>query len=270
MCTCTLLQTRKAAVEPILDVMMRDGLAAYYAAAPEARNPILKEGLMYLIQDLNRWLTECKQRRKFVETMLVTHITPELASPVACLRARACAVWGAYCGARFTDKATITNAVTGVYQVCVRVFVCTRCARGLRLTFTCARALPLPLAPPCLQCLNDKEMVVRITAGGVLNAFLMQSKVARKMLKPHVTDVLGKLFSLLEELGVDEVRPLVRALPRTLPRTLPCVLPHIDVSRVWLPRDAGGAHRQHDCGGVQLAGGAPRAAHGGAHAALVA
>jgi hypothetical protein len=56
-----------------------------------------------------------------------------------------------------------------------------------------------------LQLMSDPVLVVKLTAGGSLAAFLARSKRARKILKPHVMDLLYFLFAMLDELGMDEV-----------------------------------------------------------------
>jgi hypothetical protein len=167
-------KVRRKTLSPILDGMIAGGLqscAAAAATAPSTADPLAKEALMYMIQMNRNYLCGSKKRAGFVEGMLATHVTPELANPHPALRARAASVWGAYISSvDFKAPATVQAAVDGL-----------------------------------LRQLDDRSLAVRLVAGGVLTYFLRHSEVARAMIQPHLVLLLERLFGMLDELGVDEV-----------------------------------------------------------------
>jgi hypothetical protein len=111
------LEVRKAAAAPLLDQMLQGGLAQYEAQTPAERDPYFKEALMFLIQDLHNWLATDKERKKYIETMLSRHVTPELSSTYPFLRSRAIAVWARYADMRFKSGDAMQEVLQQIYGV---------------------------------------------------------------------------------------------------------------------------------------------------------
>lgn len=177
------LEVRKAATAPVLTNMLATGLAA---CPPGGGDPLYKEALLYLVQELHEWLATDKVQKGRLEGLLEGHVTPEFASPHAFLRARAIAVWARYCDIRFRRKDLLMTAVRHVYD-----------------------------------CLSDPALVVKLTAGSSLGAFLARSKSARKAMEPAVMDILKALFRMLDDLGTDEVVRTVGVMCEAYYKLLP-------------------------------------------------
>jgi hypothetical protein len=184
-----LVKHRKTHATPIIDKVIAEFLATYNAAAPQQKDYIGKEVILYTIQSLSSTYFTDKAHRKFVEAMLVTHVTTEFASPVSVLRARAISTWASFASFKFRAQG---NVHTALYAV--------------------------------VKSLDDPSLVVRTVAGGSINYFLIHNKSCRDIMQPYLVHVLQRLFQMLEEIGVDDVVKTVQTMLQVYESHLPTIV----------------------------------------------
>ena len=118
-----------------------------------------------------------KALRGNLDMLMSSHVTPDMLSPVPpFLRVRALDTWAAYVDCNSISKAT-------------------KLAACLNL----------------LGCLHDSSLPVRHSAARVLSYFL-KSKACRAQVRPYITGVISKIFSLLAELGLSSVVETVQLI----------------------------------------------------------
>lgn len=135
------LQIRKAAAMPIIDAMLQGGLQTYAAAADADKDPVFIDAMLHMIVKLHEWLVTDKERKKHVEWLLTTHVAPHLGSPQSYLRARAIQVYVAYSDFKLKDRDHFVAVLGQIYSL-----------------------------------LDDSSLLVKVTAGGSLSAFIARSK----------------------------------------------------------------------------------------------
>lgn len=170
-------KNRKKHVWPIIDSYFAETLTAYAQAPIEARDISSKEVIMRILYHCSRAFRQDKAHRQALPAFLEQHITPELSSPIPYLRVRALQVWSTYIemkGISKKQKTVATNAV--------------------------------------LAALTDASMPVRYTAAAILSGFILASEEAREIIKPHVTDLIGHIFNLLDEFGYEDAVATVETL----------------------------------------------------------
>lgn len=146
-----------------------------YLATPEAdRDYIQKDAALNALFSLDTVLTKSKAHKDQVEAMIVNHILPEFKNPHGFLRLRACKVFSRKFieGIRFQNEQTLVGIVNGM-----------------------------------LDCMFDPELPVRIEAAKTIRFVVMypHSDTVVDVLRPRLPQILEQFFSLMDEIGNDEV-----------------------------------------------------------------
>ncbi|KAJ0395032.1 hypothetical protein ATCC90586_005057 [Pythium insidiosum] len=156
-------------------LMFYNTILSTYLSTPEAeRNYIQKDAALHALFSLDSVLTKSKAHKNQVEGMIVEHILPEFKNPHGFLRLRACKIFSRkYIEAiHFRDESTLVQIVNGM-----------------------------------LDCMFDPELPVRIEAAKTIR-FVVQyphSNVVLDVLQPRLGPILEQFFSLMDEIGNDEV-----------------------------------------------------------------
>lgn len=146
-----------------------------YLAAPEAeRDFIQKDAALHALFSLDGVLTKSKAHKDQVEAMIVNHILPEFKNPHGFLRLRACRLFSRKYieGIQFRNEQTLVAIVNGM-----------------------------------LDCMFDPELPVRIEAAKTIRFVVMypHSESVVDVLRPRLPQILEQFFSLMDEIGNDEV-----------------------------------------------------------------
>lgn len=146
-----------------------------YLATPEAeRDFIQKDAALHALFSLDSVLTKSKTHKDQVEAMIVNHILPEFKNPHGFLRLRACRLFSRKYieGIKFQNEQTLVAIVNGM-----------------------------------LDCMFDPELPVRIEAAKTIRFVVMypHSDTVVDVLRPRLPQILEQFFSLMDEIGNDEV-----------------------------------------------------------------
>lgn len=164
-----LIKTRKKATFlPILGFL--NGVLGEAQARPE--DPVQqsrKDGAMYLVGSLSTLLMDSKVAAGQMESFLATFVLPELKSPVAHLRLRACWVVEQFDGLEYTQEASAMAVLAGI-----------------------------------LACLGDAEFPVRVAASSGL-AGILENGFVRTALPPYLPKVIEAVLALANEIELDSL-----------------------------------------------------------------
>ncbi|RLN05666.1 hypothetical protein BBJ28_00014502 [Nothophytophthora sp. Chile5] len=149
-------------------------LTTYLAASDDKKDYIQKDAALHALFSLDGVLTKSKAHKDQVEAMILTHILPEFKNPHGFLRLRACKIFSRKYieGIRFKDEQTLVNIVNGM-----------------------------------LDAMFDPELPVRIEAAKTIRFVVMypHSDTVVDVLRPRLPQILEQFFSLMDEIGNDEV-----------------------------------------------------------------
>lgn len=149
-------------------------LNTYLASPNETKDFIQKDAALHALFSLDGVLTKSKAHKDQVESMIVTHILPEFKNPHGFLRLRACKIFSRKYieGIEFQNKQTLVNIVN-----CM------------------------------LDAMFDPELPVRIEAAKTIRFVVMypHSNTVVEVLRPRLPQILEQFFSLMDEIGNDEV-----------------------------------------------------------------
>uniref|UniRef100_M4BHV7 Importin N-terminal domain-containing protein n=1 Tax=Hyaloperonospora arabidopsidis (strain Emoy2) TaxID=559515 RepID=M4BHV7_HYAAE len=149
-------------------------LNTYITAPDDKKDYIQKDAALHALFSLDGVLTKSKAHKDQVESMIVTHILPEFANPHGFLRLRACKIFSRKYieGIRFKDEQTLIRIVNGM-----------------------------------LDAMFDPELPVRIEAAKTIRFVVMypHSDTVVEVLRPRLPQILEQFFSLMDEIGNDEV-----------------------------------------------------------------
>ncbi|EGG21185.1 hypothetical protein DFA_01060 [Cavenderia fasciculata] len=138
-------------------------------ADPAARNAGEKYGALAILGHLSDYLKGIAFYRGNLETMLVLHVFPELQSPLGYMRGQACWAFAQFYNIPFSNVSNFSNA--------------------LRLT---------------LNLLGDADLPVRVRAGtSICN--LVRSKQGTDELRPVLSQLLDRLFALMNDIESDDL-----------------------------------------------------------------
>lgn len=149
-------------------------LTTYLATPENERDFIQKDAALHALFSLDGVLTKSKAHKDQVEAMIVNHILPEFKNPHGFLRLRACRLFSRKYieGIQFRNEQTLVNIVNGM-----------------------------------LDCMFDPELPVRIEAAKTIRFVVMypHSDTVVDVLRPRLPQILEQFFSLMDEIGNDEV-----------------------------------------------------------------
>jgi importin-7 len=157
---------RDTVVLPALDSVLGDILARYDAAPAGAKDILGKESALRVIKLLNRLWRRRKVVRTSLESIIVTHVTPEITSPSAFLRMRAISTWSVYADSKSISAPTKMAALDAV-----------------------------------LGRLTDPSSVVKFSAAACLASFLTGFPACRDPVTPFIMPLVEALFGMLDEAG---------------------------------------------------------------------
>ncbi|KAJ3320443.1 hypothetical protein HDV06_005266 [Boothiomyces sp. JEL0866] len=131
-------------------------------------NPNQKYGAMNIMAQLaDMALSEKSPIKDQMEQFLVSHVFPDLTSPHAFLRAKACDVIHQFSEINYKEESNLQFAFTNI-----------------------------------LNCMNDAQLPVRVSSSLALGPFLKYPQVVSAM-KPHVVQVMQGLLNTTNEIDLD-------------------------------------------------------------------
>ncbi|CEG35371.1 ran binding protein 7 [Plasmopara halstedii] len=149
-------------------------LNTYLTSPDDKKDFIQKDAALHALFSLDGVLTKSKAHKDQVESMIVTHILPEFKNPHGFLRLRACKIFSRKYieGIKFKDEQTLISIVNYM-----------------------------------LDAMFDPELPVRIEAAKTIRFVVMypHSDTVVKVLRPRLPQILEQFFSLMDEIGNDEV-----------------------------------------------------------------
>ena len=163
-----LARTRKRKLFNSILSFINSILVNYLESAPEARNPRHKDGALYMVGALADIIQESPLQDQ-MESFLVMHVIPELASPFAFLRARACWIFQNFDFVTFSNNENILLAWQHLSK-----------------------------------CIQERELPVKIEAALSLGTFL-QYDVVRESARPSAVALLQILMNLTSESDSDSI-----------------------------------------------------------------
>ena len=195
---------RAKVVNPIVTDLMTRTFALYesYPQGSPQRDYAGKEVVLRVLGLLNRVWRRQKAFKKHLESLLVTHVFPELSSPHSFLKVRALATVSVFADSKNLSDTSKLRALEGV-----------------------------------LQSLNDKSLPVRFSAAQALQSFLNGCPdVARPALMPHIVQIITTLFSMLDTLGLDTVIDTIKTIVTNFDDLVPQLAPALSskLSEVFL------------------------------------
>ncbi|KAK8790877.1 hypothetical protein WA158_005508 [Blastocystis sp. Blastoise] len=143
-------------------------LNKYNASAPEQRNFIEKEWVLYVLGLLSNNLLSKSVYKGNLEILLNKHVYPEFNSPNGILRARACFT--------YRDYSDLNLNPEHFNHVLEKV----------------------------LGCLRDPDFPVQIAAATTLRDFLEKDE-CQELIRPHVGSILREFLNIMNKLGVEDV-----------------------------------------------------------------
>ncbi|OQR88296.1 hypothetical protein ACHHYP_06979 [Achlya hypogyna] len=148
-------------------------LSAYLAAPVGERDFVQKDAVLHGLMSLDKLLTKSKAHKSQVEALIVAHVLPEFRNAHGFLRLRACKM---FTGHFMSDVEYSDATVTEITQ-CM------------------------------LQCMKDPELPVQIEAAKTLRYIVTyeHSTAALDVMRPHLPDIMQQYFSLMDEIGNDDV-----------------------------------------------------------------
>ncbi|KAL2914370.1 Nonsense-mediated mRNA decay protein 5 [Polyrhizophydium stewartii] len=153
-------------------------LSSYDAAAPEARNPRHKYGILHIMSCLvEQALDDNSPIASNIEAFLITNVIPEIKSPAPFLRARALDTL-----LKFMAEMHIENTS----------FL------GSAFSFV-------------LEALNDAELPVRVTASLALSPFFRYPQV-HEAVKPLAANIMQGLMELTNQIDMDTLTHVMEQL----------------------------------------------------------
>ncbi|KAL3895405.1 MAG: hypothetical protein SGCHY_004718 [Lobulomycetales sp.] len=163
------------------------------APSTEQRNVKAKDGVMQLVSSIAPEMMSKKSPiRENIETFLAVNILPELKSPHAFLRARACDTLLHF------QSSFPPDPVRRLFQD----------PTNLAFVFDAL-----------VSCLQDTELPVRVWAALTLREFMYYPQVC-EMLKPHVPSVMQVLLNLTNEIDMDTLSQTMESVAATFPEQL--------------------------------------------------
>ncbi|KAI9916555.1 hypothetical protein PsorP6_017026 [Peronosclerospora sorghi] len=149
-------------------------LNTYITSPDDKKDYIQKDAALHALFSLDGVLTKSKAHKDQVEPMIISHILPEFKNPHGFLRLRACKIFSRRYieGIKFKDEQTLINIVNGM-----------------------------------LDAMFDPELPVRIEAAKTIRFVVMypHSDTVVELLRPRLPQILEQFFSLMDEIGSDEV-----------------------------------------------------------------
>jgi hypothetical protein len=168
---------RKSSTFPVVEAFLAKSLRHF--SSPQTRNPLILEALLHMLECNGSYVKESKKKHAQIEQILLHFVAPGFQANEAYLRARCCSVWAAYSDIRFTHPASSIG----------------------------------PASLAVFQALQDKgSKYVRFTAANVLKVLMEHNEVARTTLQPYLVNILEVLFTMLDEVGLDEVVETVHTI----------------------------------------------------------
>jgi hypothetical protein len=169
-----LADKRAATTLPIVDKFIRRTFEAVAATPAGARDHGAKDAALRMLGVIASSYEEKRKgrTRAALEALLVSFVTPEL-GPAAppLLRVRAMNVWTSFADVKLVSDEAKADACRGM-----------------------------------LACLQDTTSVpVRIVAAGSLGFLIGESTACAEVVRPVIAPVIARLFSLLDEVGMESV-----------------------------------------------------------------
>lgn len=140
---------------------------------PDVRS---KDGVLYMIGTLASIILEAEAIGDQVETLVLTHVVPDLSSPNHFLRVRACWTIQHFEDLKYSSEANVMTVFRSV-----------------------------------LQCLADPTLPVKIQAAVTLGTFLEFEEI-RTMLTEHLPNVMSTLLDLTNETDLDSLSYVMEKL----------------------------------------------------------
>ncbi|KAJ3159832.1 hypothetical protein HDU86_001484 [Geranomyces michiganensis] len=166
----------KQTFQPIMTII-NDIVTKYNSTPAEQQNPQLKDGAMEMMSVLAHLaLADQSPIKQHMEQFLVTNVIPELKSPHAFLRSRACSTILGFSDLEYTNDQNAQYAFQGI-----------------------------------LHCLKDAELPVRVAAALALPIFLDNVSIT-EALKPHIQDVIGTMMALTNEVDMEALTNVLERL----------------------------------------------------------
>lgn len=141
---------------------------SYNATAPDKRDYMAKEWMLYALELLSGNLLSKDNIRGNVEKVLVDYVYPEFSSPLGFLRARACRLYSSFRKLDL-DPTHLENVVASL-----------------------------------IRCLDDPEFPVCVSAAISLQSYL-NDESRMNLVRPHIRHVVERFITLLQKVAVEEI-----------------------------------------------------------------
>jgi hypothetical protein len=184
----TLVSTRPKTVLPVVEEVIAGVFTSYDAAPAGSKDEVGKEAALRIFGLLNSLWRRKKAVRAQLHGMLVSHVTTELRGSTAFLRVRAIHTWSVYSDSNSVGEDAKMEALAAV-----------------------------------LDCLTDQSLPIRFSAATSLASFLTAFESARTMVAPHAIELMQVLFSMLEEVGIDQVVNTISTVVGSFQDQLPSI-----------------------------------------------
>ncbi|KAI9004065.1 putative nonsense-mediated mRNA decay protein [Gaertneriomyces semiglobifer] len=166
----------KEAFIPIV-TLINSILTKYQTSPPDQQNPREKDGALRMMSSLAPLALSKKSPIKDqVQTFIVSHVLPELRSPHAFLRVRACMTLKSYDEVTFDDPSHLQFAFQGV-----------------------------------VECLHDSELPVKVAAALAIEPYLKIEQI-HEALKPHVQGIIQALLTVTHEIDLESLTQVIESL----------------------------------------------------------
>ena len=153
-------------------------LSQYNEAPPNMKDPRKKYGILYMMSLLSKQaLLKDSPMYGQVESFLMTYVVPDISSPCAFLRAKACDTF-----LRFTSDFELENQHNVVYSF-----------------------------QTVLNAMKDPELPVRVEAALALMPFFQYAEI-KEALRPHSAEVLKVLLELTDQIDMDTLTHVMEQL----------------------------------------------------------
>jgi hypothetical protein len=195
---------RSKSVNPILTDLMTSTFANYdqHPQGSPLRDYAGKEVVLRVLGLLNRVWRRQKTFKRHLDSLLTSHVFPELSSPHSFLKVRALTTISVFADSKSLSNSSKLRALEGV-----------------------------------LLSLNDRSLPVRFSAAQALQSFLNGCPdVARPALMPHIVQIITTLFSMLDTLGLDTVIDTIKTIVSNFDDLVPQLAPPLTskLSEVFL------------------------------------
>jgi hypothetical protein len=178
-----LARTRKRKIFNSILSFINSILMNYLQSALESRNPRQKDGALYMVGALADIIQESPLQDQ-MESFLAMHVIPELASPHAFLRARACWIFQNFDFVTFSNNENILLAWQYISK-----------------------------------CIQEKDLPVKIEAALSLGTFL-QYEVVKEAARPSAVALLQILMNLTSESHSDSISYIMDKIVNYFPTEL--------------------------------------------------